>query len=479
MKKKYFVFAVVLLILYFLGVTQYIADSEFWPITLSKEVGSFGTINFALYYKFFFHALLRIPYFFELSNSGHILFVKNMMATVGIGIIVSFYCICQRLFKSEFVSCSLCFILLTTQAFFSQYSRVRSDLLICLIFLISFLHILRIAEKKKFSSVDFAIQSFLVIIAFFCSPKAIYWMIMNFGVLYIYLGFMQNRFRAILMCLGTHFLFLSLLLCLSLWLQSGLFENIKLSLIAAFDYFVHSNLSHFIYVTRMAEFDLFFILLTFVALFLLIRKVAKKKSLQQNEKACLYFGLVSITALFVHNQRLPFFIASLLPFMTLMIGFLILEFQEEIRDRRILVSFLLLICLSKYNVLYAYGLYWHSNSTQLKKISQVEDRLRSIPHAVVFDGLGVLPRLKNIYVYIDPFTSRDRRDVIAEIERGHPDVILYNNRSVLLEPYLGQELEANFKEVSVGVWVLRKYDLSVDTAASLPLRYYFTFEPSF
>jgi len=68
---------------------------------------------------------------------------------------------------------------------------------------------------------------------------------------------------------------------------------------------------------------------------------------------------------------------------------------------------------------------------------------------------------------------------MKEIIAGHPDVILYNNRSIFLEPFLGEELDTRFKQILSGVWVLQKFNLPVDTSAGMPLKFYFSFEPSF
>lgn len=478
MKTKYFIFAVALVALYFVGVTQYISDSEFWPMTLAKEFGSFKADNFALYYKFVFHALLKIPYFFDLTNSQHIMFVKNISTFIGLGIIVAFFCLCQKLFKSSFVSWIMMIVLITTQTFFSQYSRVRSDLLICLIFLISFLHILRVAEKQKFRVVDFVIQSGLVLLAFFCSPKAIYWILMNFGFLFIYLDFLKNRFRAFLICVGSHFFFLSLMMLVGSALNVGALSNAENSTSDALGYFMNSSMILFVYIIRMVQFDLLYVALVMVGLLFFVFQKQRRRILQNRDKAVLYVGIVALGALAIHNQRLPFFIASLLPFISLLMGPLLTEFQTELHDRRVAIASVMLLLFSKYNILYAYGLYWRPNSTQLGEIHQIEKTVQGITSPLVFDGLGVLPRFRNVYLYIDPSPEQDRSALANTIKHANPDVILYNNRSILLEPFLGQELDANFKEIIAGVWVSKKYNLPVDQTPHLPLRYYFTFEPS-
>src|SRR5690606_15053776 len=93
-------------------------------------------------------------------------------------------------------------------------------------------------------------------------------------------------------------------------------------------------------------------------------------------------------------------------------------------------------------------LYWHSNSDQIQMIGELEKVLKGSEDPLIFDGMGVLPRFRNVYIYLEPILQKDSQEIVELIRLQKPDVVLWNNRSFILYPFLAVYLDSEFIEIS-------------------------------
>ena len=183
--KKIFL-TIFLLLFFFTGVFQHISDSEFWPISLARLFGQFDSSHVSLYYKFFFHGLLRIPYYFELNSVQHLILARTIFSILGICTLFLYFLIAQKLYQSEKVAFALSTLLLSCIFYFSQWSRIRSDFLV-LFFCLLGIYLNLSWTRQKMRIVLLAVLPFLMILT---TPKAIYWIVILTifcwpGILYV------------------------------------------------------------------------------------------------------------------------------------------------------------------------------------------------------------------------------------------------------------------------------------------------------
>lgn len=162
-----------------LGVFSFLSDSEFWPINAAKYFGSLHTDQISIYYKPLFHLLLKFPYFLDLSNSAHLYFVKSVFGVLGGLIFFSCYLCAKRLWGAQAGWAALTF-LITSHLFFTQFYRVRSDILASLFAVLQLIYLVKISsEHQSRRYLPLFVSAGLSLLLIWSTPKAMYFVIVN------------------------------------------------------------------------------------------------------------------------------------------------------------------------------------------------------------------------------------------------------------------------------------------------------------
>ncbi len=155
---------------FFSGVFQHISDSEFWPISLARLFGQFDSPHTSLYYKFFFHGLLSVPFIFKLSSVEHLIAIRVIFACIGIANLFLFYGISNKIYKDKNIALILTALLVSCLYFFSQWSRIRADFIVLFICLLG-IYLKLTWSNQKLRIANLAIAPLIMILT---TPKAIY-----------------------------------------------------------------------------------------------------------------------------------------------------------------------------------------------------------------------------------------------------------------------------------------------------------------
>ena len=453
-----------LIFMFFLsGIFQHISDSEFWPISLARLFGPFNENYFSLFYKFFFHAILKIPYFFELSSVQHLIFVRVIFSAIGLLSIVLFFIISRRLFQSRNTPIFLTALLLSCLFYFSQWSRIRSDLIVLAICLIGIYLNMR-WENKHLRHAVLGVASFLMILT---TPKAIYWIVILCifcwpGLIYISIPL----FGISLVFIGTSLVFDS--------------QRIIEAYSSAIFYFLNT-LSVLMSNANILFYELgHFLSLHMVQMIISVTGVWIYFSKHKNMKHKIVLAFfAALFFLIFHPQRFSFFAGALLPFLILPAGYFYESYAKTPSAQRIWWSIAVLIAIQSF-FLTSPQHWWRFNGLELDKIAEIESLMMRVHGAQYFDGLGVLPRQNQVMAYLGP---QDEDAILGAIELLRvttPQFVLKNSRSYLMEPKLSMRLEKEYTEVRRGVFVENKSkDLFKVDLSEKPLSYYFSYLPAY
>ncbi len=448
--------AVALLIFFLTGVFQHISDSEFWPMSLARLIGQSDSSHSSLIYKFVFLGLLKIPYLFDFSSVEHILATRVIFSLLGIANLLFFYKISKKLYQDDNVAFVLTALLFSSLFYFSQWSRIRSDLLVMFFCLLGiYLNLWRPSQKMRI-----AVLTILPLLMIFSTPKAIYWIVILTifcwpGILYLSLPL-----------LGICFLFIFS----SLIYGSHIFLSAYSS---AFFYYMNS------WITVQQDPSVFtyeigaFLKVHFVQITLSTMGIIVYFRTHKNLKNKIILGFfVAFLSLLANPQKLPFFICALLPFLILPAGFLLLRLPNRLYYYGVIALLILQgLGMSSWNQ------WWVPNKPELDKLSEIEGLIKKVPQATYFDGLGILPRQNLVYSYLgpdDPVTIQGAQQAVLWKK---PSFIFRNSRSYLMEPILAIQLEKDYIEIRKGVFVRKEFKTQFDIDLSgMPLQNYFSFE---
>ncbi len=446
----------------FLGIFQHISDSEFWPISLAKKFGQIDSQNTSLYYKFFFHALLKVPYFFELNSVEHLIAVRVLFSLIGLLTLILFFKISLKFYQSKSVAFVMSVMLLTCVSYFSQWSRIRSDELVLFLALLGiFLNEYFLRKSSKLISL--ALISNIMILT---SPKAIYWVLIL--TIYAWPGWLYLGAPLVGICL----IFMASVFVFNSQLLLGSYSEAAHYFLSSWSWDLQNPAVGFYEVRSFFESQIFQLAIAAGGICIFFSKY-------RNLKHRLIFGFfAALSCLILHPQRYDFFIGALMPFLILPAGFLILRIQ----DLKNLKLWILLGGLCCVQIIWASSnsKWWRFNGKELEKISQLEELMNQVPAANYFDGIGVLPRQNVIYAYLGPNDGVAVSGAIEILKSNDINFIFRNSRSYMMEPNLSMRLEKNYIEIRRGVFVEEKFKnkFTIDLKGR-PLEYYFSFSPAY
>lgn len=427
------------------GWHYFISDSEFWAITISKELWSTDTSHSSVFYKPIFNAITSIPFAFDLSNTTHLLATKFIFALIGSALLLAWHTV-FRLHASSTAAIAATLWLLTDQLFFTNFFRVRSDILASLCSALAILS-LRMGRShlKPESPVRLGLFTLTLLCVLGSTPKAIY----HFVLVGIYTLLIFRKqvsptyFRRILIAYFAAPAAGLILLSIALGSPNNVFKVFAEAAI----YHLNSssgglwpiNSSTFRYWAQ----DLIRQPFHWLLLALLIAVTRPKVA---------WLTATTFVLILIHNQRLPFFIASLMPFMAMSIA----SSLKSIRQKHATYFFAGLALLFTIEFTFWFKPRdWYSSSTnQLEAITKIESILSQFPNSTLFDGQGILPRGPLTYHFFSPGDHQSNSTGLDTIRSHNPLLILQTPRFNYTNVIWQSELpKLGYREIEWGLWI--------------------------
>lgn len=435
------------IVLIFVATCGYITDSEIWAITLSQKLGS-HTENISLFYKYLFYALLKIPYFFSVSNWTHILISRLEFSLLGVGVLLVFWRIQKLCYERNFALLMVSF-LASSYAFLTHFTRVRSDYLATFFYLFFVYSVIVHFKKKNLIYLGFGWVSLLG--AFLSTPKAA--LLIISGIL----GYVFSRgpleARKSLRTVGL--LFLTLVVAahgVDFFLaENEFFISLKSAISYATESFVSSYRDYdffvdFQHVGRFLKNNILQGLVIMISMGALLTPQIRKRFDQTGKFLSIQFYILIVLAL-IYNQKYSFFLASLLPIMLLVSG-LYLQRWKSLKEARFRIFLLVVFLLLQVNVFYKNYKYIR-NKDQKSMISYLDDVVRN-RSLKIYDVIGLLPRNNHYFAFLN---EGDPANIysLEKIIRDPPDLIV-NVAKVSLSPEIYEYMIRNYRDVGGGLY---------------------------
>lgn len=439
------------------------SDSELWAITSSQL---FGTVNLniaAQGYKPLFNFVLSQIYLFELGNLQTIHAARLIFAVIGITFGGLVYILSRQMRLNHAVSLWCAFLFTTTTFFLSQGFRVRSDLLAGIFQILALIPFLIVAKDNRPVQARYYLYSIAATLAMLAStPKSVYMLLTNC----VFVGFVVWRRR-------PHLLkFASITLGIPILMGIGIAILAPQSFEAAFDYFLSSfkeKLGRPGYISELAFFYVFRFLKEnpHFPLFYFISFLGTSRTLQvADEFRCglQFSAALSLFIIIAHNDRLPFFILSMLPFIAIYVGVKSWNFLATRPKMRSLAIVLITANGLFFTVQMAdYG----SNDVQSESLNIIETYLKRHPRTRYYDSIGVLPRGNQYYLWPESDDEHNFYSIDQIISSPDLDLVFIGNRLFLHFEKLMESLEKEFFiKVSPGVFA-KSYVMNTNGQRSL------------
>lgn len=449
--KKIYSWAVALILLAFTVVSCFgwIADSEFWPITASKEIFNPDTSHPSVFYKFFFYLSLAWIHFLPLDAVTHVMLAKLVYSAIGAFNLFLIYRLSGLQLTAAKSFLFLCF-LLSSALIFAQVTTIRSDVLT----LTGSLLVMGLWPKlwqKSLLSI-FLTWTMLALAFAATTPKAL------FAYLFLLIGFCAGLEIRKALRLFSSLLLMAIFFLVLVWL------SIKTEAIAphvlsflttvfyaeeVFKDLGFLNLDSWTLAYLRHDFLFFVAGVSFCAWsgFLLWKKKSADTSFRPYWISSTLLGL----SLFFIQPNLPFFAVSVLSVWTLSWLPALRELSKKSRLALLTVFLLGAVVQARPEM------YFVSNQSQMKTLRQLEDLQKDFPDLPWLDGMALIPQQKPPLYFVGPWDTLANEQIVNLVRQGSFGVIIYTRRLTLLGQELNQVLDRNYRYLGGGVWLHRLY----------------------
>ncbi len=462
-------FGVSLVLFLFMSFNNFISHSEFWSIAVSGILGQDNAG--ANHYKLLFHLPLKLLYFFPLSNVEHIQMARLFFGGVAFTCFFLFLLNIRSMVKNSLNWMIFGFFLLSFQIYFYNSFRVRADLISNLFIIMAYTLINKNFynnhdnyEFKAFKTIDLKILT-LCVLAFLSTPKAVY---LIFAIIsyqsYLHYKSPSDLSKILLNFVFSIFLPIGLLFLTGhLLVQWGLiYEN---PYAMALRYHINSTKPIFspclwseIFITLKINFlNWFLIFLGFLCF------LKHEKHMTKLLKGQIILFVPVLLILVVHPEKWSYFIAQLIPFLSLPFLF-VLRFADN-PFKKLTMTFLLL--LSPFVVIVP-GTFYRSNSRQMETIKKMEKIMEAAPSENYFDSMGLLPRGKALFVFLGPNDPESRRHTLSALRLKPPGVIFLTSKLGLARPELNTILQGEYRAYRPDVWIHKRLENSYEFRPQAP-----------
>lgn len=414
-----------------------------WAVSIGTHLTQVFTENW-VFSRPLFYPLLSIPALIVEQPWSQFMVARAIMLLNTLVLFWAMHKVCRTLrFSFEVFVLGSIFLLANT-GFLNQGFRLRSDLLAATLAMISF--VLVIQKKSPFFS-------FLPLLA---SPKALIHVVALFLPQFFKKKIYRKKtFWAFVMGVA---IFMALPVGTQLLLnQWEYFKNALSGQTGSPPYFSSSS---FVYVMRQMQNNSWFWLLILLKIGFYVFRFRK---LSDEEKYLGYVALLSGFFLFSFPEKIPFFIASLLPILALWIASLWNDFRIVFQTHYLRISFATTMFVP---LLLVPGFSWYTknrddngNQDQRQAVIWLESYLKGLNTHSYYDVVGQIPSWAHVDHFIGPHQPLANQSAFEGIRRQKPHVILYTNKLNFLRPELDQFLESEYIELKQGVY-LRSLSLS-------------------
>lgn len=460
LQANFILIAGLVLLTAYTAVHCYISDSEFWAMTVAKELFNPKTTEIGLYYKLPFYLILNIPHGLADDNVTVILLSRLIFAIFFAALVVQLYRLFKILTHHRVSSLLALGLMMSTFYFITQGFRVRSDMLSILCFVNLLLCFFKFRNSQYTGNKFFAGVVFWNLLMILVTPKAVYLTAIFLCAVIVDSIFGGRDKRKIKLLLATF------APCLALVGLAAILSSYR----AAWKFFIRSQHDfwdfHYLQIL-LKESPVFAFVLTIAVLREITLMFKDKRKWTSNRFLVLIMSILGIVILLAHNHKMPFFIASMLPIVALPIAFFIRDAVRMGPKRKIVfinLSLLLFVVLSLST--HVRILADNNNTKQFEVIREIEKYLSDVPQIKYYDTIGVLPKTQRIYAYMSP---NDELWQVNKLRGILPDVIVYVGRSFLMEPEFTNFLTGFYLNVGTDFWVrvLDKSKFAADAGISL------------
>ncbi len=484
-------FLIILVIAYsFHSLTAYTSDSEFWSIALAKLLYTFDG-HIGLLQKMPFYFLLNIPYLLFHDSVLVLIFEKILFYLISLGIFYFCYKI-LKLYQIEKKSIFAFFIvLLLFELVFGQTFRIRADNLSLLFFLMLFYFGLKDPNDTPLQTLKLFS---LCLLTFLSTPKAIYF-ILCFSLFHVYhqLNWFKKVKSVLIFLLLPLFIPLFSAFILNLFGSSYLMDAYTNAIL----YYLNS-FSHLSFQSNYLSIDSFYSLIRsitrspihfifiFYALFLGMKF---RKQLAKNVYILLPICFMGLLFVVFHNQKLTFFINSmLLPvFLFSVVIFLKTScFLSLNLERHYIAKASVLVLFLVNSIMQVSQLTIRQNGLkQISIISSLQTYFNQFPESDIYDGIGILNSGKILYSFPGPGDKVLKAQALDMLKDYRPDFIIYTPKLAELEPQISLILDYQYIPIAKGIWAYANLNEGHTMSTSFPkmdinlpndISYYFSFE---
>jgi hypothetical protein len=423
-------------------------DSEIWATVVVKSM-----FTDAFEYDFSVKPLFNIILFWNYRLSeifgGHPMILARILFALNTALVAAIFLkICKRINVNSHSSILALFLCVTNSFFIKRFGQVRSDVLAATI-IMAFLWWLLEHQKdreKRWQTISFSLLALGLTIGI--TPKSLpltLAAILIFRAKEILSHARKFRLRSIL--LGFVLALLAVIHLHRSW--EILLDSIPATLMGS-DYWDWARMEHVIRIFKENPLMVAVLAGNFGCAF------ASSAALPPAHRKLSWLATFAWIYLFVFPDRLPFFIASLLPLFFLPIAPLL-------QDRRVTpVLKTLGAGFGVFSLIYWGALigFSHNFRVQLDYSNWARETYGTNPGLTIYDPVGVMPYSNAFNWYLGP-AERGNSAVMQMTKDRKIDVIFYVQRLNILEPALAPYLAVHYANDGRGLFV-RKIELERD-----------------
>ena len=449
-----------------LSQTTYLADSEIWSIRYSSHLLDNLFSPISLFYKVVFQLIIKLGYLFSEGNWQVFLASRGTFALIGVLNATLVFYIADKVFRNKTLAAVSVALLVTSSFFLHQGFRVRSDGLATFFYLVS-LALIYWGKGKEFRAPRILPLVLSNILMFLSTPKSIYFFLSEVALISLLskdYRFGLSRRKFLLYLVGPLMSAGVIVLCGILVFQRSYIPALQ----GAFEYFWKgffsaSNSSRPPYFSRQSfvfvklfvvQNPFFAALLYFSAMWTVFKSLTGRISFRSctEVEAFSVATLPLFFALVFHNDRLPFFILSLLaPLCILAVGS-ILPLIGRARFKQIVVA--VLVLLVGKGVFLGHG-YWKNGGNQRQKefVKALEEHIGSTGVGNYYDVIGTLPLVPGPFQFIGPGLEDTAPHIVRRLERNKPDLIFATKKLYYLKPDIDFLLRRAYLGTAGGIFI--------------------------
>lgn len=470
----------------FLWLSQraYFADSEIFSLTLARDTTG---IDLGQSYKFLFSLMLKSLNFLNFHGANSILWARFVFALIGVGNLYLAASLYQMIFARPRLEVSPILFILGFTFFLERGYRVRADNLVTTWHLLAlwyfyryWLRVKSTEAERNWRVIGLATTEILLLATtikggvILFALQLLYWTQLS--------GLKGESRQIVRMDLFRKWrLQLDLfLICIILvqFSQSGV--NLFEVTFGAFNYLVESvdhgagmpeyfSSKSFFHVTNFLKENALWTLLVYLPVVFVVSRTIKRFLLGQKwggRVASYYLYCFILMALFViFPEKYPFFLASLLPILSLpgvrfvnQMAFLLIKRmgleRKSLHRRHSLALWLVHICCLLSITFSIYRVAIRSdNSLQVDFIQKMTRYFSRLDLFNYYDVIGTIPDYPTMIHFAGPNQTRQNREAYTEVEKALPSFIFYTRKMNFLEPMIGGFLNRHYLNVGNGVYV--------------------------